>query len=106
MAQPIETRIKPGLPPAYDGDCATGRAFLTSILLYVSLTRDNLQDEQAWIHWALSYFKSGHVATFAEHITCKEVESGVLVYANWEEFQAVFIATFCPENESTMAIML
>ena len=33
------------------------------------------------------------------------MESGVLVYANWEEFQAVFIATFCPENESTTAIM-
>ena len=104
-AQPVKTQIKPGLPPAYDGDRATGRAFLTSILLYVSLTGDNLQDEQARIHWALSYFKSGRAATFAERITCKEMESGVLVYANWEEFQAVFIATFCPENKSTTAIM-
>ena len=59
-AQPIKTRIKPGLPPAYDGD----RAFLTSIFLYVSLTGDGLQDEQARIHWALSYFKSGPAATF------------------------------------------
>ena len=104
-AQPVKTRIKPGLPPAYDGDRATGRAFLTSILLYVSLTGDDLQDEQAQIHWALSYFKSGRTVTFAECITRKEMESRVLVYANWDEFQAVFIATFCPENESTMAIM-
>ena len=104
-AQPVKTRIKPRLPPTYDGDCATGRTFLTSILLYVSLTGDDLQDEQAWIHWALSYFKSGRVVTFAECITCKEMESGVLVYPNWDKFQAVFIATFCPENESTMAIM-
>ena len=79
--------------------------FLTSILLYISLTGDDLQDEQAWIHWALSYFRSGCAATFAECITRKEMESGVLVYANWEEFQVVFIATFCPENESTTAIM-
>ena len=104
-AQPIKTRIKPGLPPAYDGDRVTGRAFLTSILLYISLTGDDLQDEQAQIHWALSYFKSGRAAMLAECVTCKEMESGVLVYANWEEFQAVFIATFCPENESTTAIM-
>ena len=79
--------------------------FLTSILLYVSLTGDDLQDEQAQIHWALSYFKSGHAATFTERITPKEMESGVLVYDNWEEFQVVFIATFCPENKSTIAIM-
>ena len=104
-AQPVKTRIKPGLPPAYDGDRVTGHAFLTSILLYVSLTGDDLQDEQARIHWALSYFKSGRAAMFAERITRKEMESGVLVYPNWDKFKAVFIATFCPENESTMAIM-
>ena len=105
MALPIETRIKLGLPPVYDGDCVTGRMFLTSILLYVLLTGVNLQDEQAQIHWALSYFKSGCMATFAERITCKEMESGVLVYADWDKFQVVFIAMFCSENESTTAIM-
>jgi hypothetical protein len=62
------SRVKPGALSNFDGDRAQGRAFLTSCELYISLTASDFVDEQVHIHWALSYFKGGCVASFAEHI--------------------------------------
>jgi hypothetical protein len=62
------SRVKPGVPSNFDGDRVQGRAFLTSCELYISLTTSDFVDEQVRIHWALSYFKGGRVASFAEHI--------------------------------------
>jgi hypothetical protein len=44
-----------------------GWSFLTSCCLYISLSINDFAEEQAQIHWALSYFKSGRAATFADH---------------------------------------
>jgi hypothetical protein len=57
------------------------------------------------IHWALSYFKGGHTASFAERILHQELRSGKMCFASWREFTEEFAATFCPENEATMALM-
>jgi hypothetical protein len=62
------SRVKPGIPSHFDGDRAQGHAFLTSCELYSSLTQSDFVDEQVRIHWALSYFKGRHAASFAKHI--------------------------------------
>jgi hypothetical protein len=62
------SRVIPGIPNHFDGDRAQGHAFLTSCELYISLTQSDFIDEQVRIHWALSYFKGGRVASFAERI--------------------------------------
>jgi hypothetical protein len=62
-------------------------------------------DEQVHIHWALSYFKGGHAASFAEHILWQELQSGKMCFASWHDFTEEFVATFCPENEATTALM-
>jgi hypothetical protein len=62
------SRVKPSVPSNFDRDRAQGRAFLTSCELYISLTTSDFIDEQVCIHWALSYFKGGHAASFAECI--------------------------------------
>jgi hypothetical protein len=62
-------------------------------------------DEQAHIHWALSFFKSGRVATFAERIVRQEMRTGVMAFADWTDFTSEFMSTFCPENEATSALM-
>jgi hypothetical protein len=59
-------QIKPASPDNFDGDRSKGHAFLTSCELYLSLTGSDYPDEQSCIHWALSFFKSGRAATFAE----------------------------------------
>jgi hypothetical protein len=99
------SRVKPGIPSHFDGDRAQGRAFLTSCELYISLTQSDFVNEQVRIHWALSYFKGGRVASFAEHILRQELQSGKMCFASWHDFTEEFAATFCPENEATMALM-
>jgi hypothetical protein len=66
------SRVKPGNPSHFDGDRVQGCAFLTSCELYISLTASDFIDEQVHIHWALSYFKGGRAASFAERILRQE----------------------------------
>jgi hypothetical protein len=98
-------RLKPGVPPSFDGDHAKGCAFMNSCVLYQSLCAAEFQDDQAKIHWVLSYMKSDHTATFADHTICYETKYDSPRYGSWDTFQRVFIKTFCPENESTHALM-
>jgi hypothetical protein len=98
-------RIKPANPDNFDGDRSKGHAFLTSCELYLSLTGADYPDEQARIHWALSFFKSGCAATFSERIVRKEMRTGVMAFADWTDFTLEFTSTFCPENEATSALM-
>jgi hypothetical protein len=40
---------------------------------YISLTQLDFVEDQVRIHWALSYFKGGCAATFAERIIRQEM---------------------------------
>jgi hypothetical protein len=99
------SRVKLGVPSHFDGDRAQGRAFLTSCKLYISLTKSDFVNDQVRIHWALSYFKGGRVASFTEHILHQELRSGKMCFDSWREFMEEFAVTFCPENEATTALM-
>jgi hypothetical protein len=98
-------RIKPANPDNFDGDRSKGHAFLTSCELYLLLTGADYPDEQARIHWALSFFKSGRAAMFAERIVRKEMRTGVMAFADWMDFTLEFMSTFRPENEAMSALM-
>jgi hypothetical protein len=76
-----------------------------SCKLYISLTKSDFVDEQVRIHWALSYFKGGRAASFAEHILRQELWSGKMCFTSSHNFTEEFTSTFCPENEATMALM-
>jgi hypothetical protein len=97
--------IKPASPDNFDGDRSKGHAFLTSYDLYLLLTGPDYPDEQARIHWALLFLKSGCVATFAERIVRQEMRTGVMVFADWMIFTSEFMSTFCPENEAMSVLM-
>jgi hypothetical protein len=99
------SRVNPGAPSNFNGDRAQGRVFLTSCELYISLSQSDFVEHQVRIHWALSYFKGGHVVTFTEQIIRQEMQSGKMCFASWDEFREEFMAVFCPENEATMALM-
>jgi hypothetical protein len=98
-------RIKPANPDNFDGDRSKGHAFLTSCELYLSLMGADYPDEQARIHWALSFFKSGRAATFAKHIVSQEMKTGVMAFTDWTDFTSEFMSTFCPENKATSALI-
>jgi hypothetical protein len=73
--------------------------------LYISLSQSDFVEDQVQIHWALSYFKGGRAATFAERVIRQEMRSGKMCFASWDEFREEFTAAFCPENEATTALM-
>jgi hypothetical protein len=99
------SRVKPGVPSNFDRDRAQGHTFLTSCGLYISLTQSDFVEDQVRIHWALSYFKGGHVANFAEHIIRQEMRTGKMCFTSWDEFREEFTAAFCPENKATTVLM-
>jgi hypothetical protein len=66
----------------------------------------NISDvRMVWNITALSYFKGGHAASFAERILRQELRSGKMCFASWREFTEEFVVMFCPENEVTTALM-
>jgi hypothetical protein len=69
--------------------------------LYISLTASDFIDKQVCIHWALSYFKGGHAASFAKCILQQELRSGKMCFTSWSNFTEKFRSMFCPENEVT-----
>jgi hypothetical protein len=82
-----------------------GHAFLMSCELYISLKASDFVNEQVCIHWALSYFKGGRAASFAERILRQELWSGKMCFASWSNFMEEFVSVFCPENEAITALM-
>jgi hypothetical protein len=76
------SRVNPGAPRDFDRDRAQGCMFLTSCELYILLSQSDFVEDQVQIHWALSYFKGGHVATFAECVIQQEMQSGKMCFAS------------------------
>jgi hypothetical protein len=99
------SRVTPGAPSNFDGDRAQEHMFLMSCELYISLSQSDFIEDQVRIHWALSYFKGGRVANFAERIIRQEMRTGKMCFASWDEFREEFMAAFCPENKATTALM-
>jgi hypothetical protein len=56
--------IKPVTPNNFSGDCAKGRAFLSSCNLYIGLAPTQFVDDQVKIMWAFSFMKSDQAARF------------------------------------------
>jgi Retrotransposon gag protein/Zinc knuckle len=96
--------LKPAAPNEFDGDRLKGRAFLNSCRLYISLCADQFRDEQAQVHWALSFMKSGRAALYANQILRKETSDGHPAFFYWRDFEQDFTAKFCPKNEATSAL--
>jgi hypothetical protein len=69
------------------------------------LTALDFPDEQVHIHWALSYFKSGHAVTFAKHIVRQEMKTGKMCFASWGNSTIELASMFCLENKATIALM-
>jgi len=96
--------LKPATPNEFDGDRLKGRAFLNSCRLYITLCEHQFQDEQAQIHWALSFMKSGRAALHANRILRKEASDDLPAFFSWRDFEKDFSAKFCPKNEATAAL--
>ena len=56
------SKIKPALPPDFNGDRMHGRAFLNSCSTYICLCPSHFDSDQQKILWAMSFIKDGCAA--------------------------------------------
>jgi hypothetical protein len=99
-------KLKPTPLSDFDGNRKKGRKFLNQCKLYIKLCETDFTDETTMIHWALSYMKSGCVATvtFTEEIISHETTKGLLRFDTWLDFCKEFEERFCLLDEATMAV--
>src|ERR1700720_1577769 len=96
--------LTPATPSEFDGDWLTGRAFLNSCRLYISLCDEQFRVEQAQIQWALSFMKSGRAALYANRILRKEASDDLPAFFQWRDFERDFVSKFCQKDEATAAL--
>ena len=65
---PKLANIRLAIPTDFDGDHGKGHAFFNTCCLYFAIVGDLFLNDQARIHWALSFFKSDRVGRFANKI--------------------------------------
>ena len=65
---PKLANVRPAIPMDFDGDCGKGHAFFNTCCLYFAIIGDLFPNDQAHIHWPLSFFKSDRVAHFANKV--------------------------------------
>lgn len=100
-----DSRLKPSPPMDFDGDRTKGQTFLNQCELYFGLRPSDFDTDQVKINWTLSFMKSGRAAAFADRVISYQTEKGKARYYGWSAFRSAFVETFCPLNESTMAIV-
>jgi hypothetical protein len=104
-APPRRVEIKPANPSEFDGDREKRQAFLNSCDIYFMICSDLFPNEQARIHWALSFFKSDRAARFSNTVLRSEAKWKHPHFNDWSVFSKTFIDLFCPKNEQLMALM-
>ncbi|KIJ25009.1 hypothetical protein M422DRAFT_274116 [Sphaerobolus stellatus SS14] len=64
----------------------------------------DFDDEQARISWALTFFKTGQAASFADRILRTQSRTGKPYFANWSAFELEFKKRVTPRNRQVTAI--
>jgi hypothetical protein len=98
------SRVKPATPPDCDGDHEKGHAFLNTYSIYFVICRSLFPNDQARIHWTLSYFKSNRAACFANRVFRSVLKGKGDYFKDWEAFEKTFVDQFCPKNEQLTAL--
>ena len=49
--------------------------------------------------------KNDRAATFADRVLRQEAKTNLPRFGTWRNFRAVFIKSFCPENEATYSLL-
>ena len=65
---PKLVKVRPATPTDFDRDHRKGHVFFNMCCLYFAIVGDLFPNDQAHIHWALSFFKSDRVACFTNKV--------------------------------------
>ncbi|KAF5362869.1 hypothetical protein D9758_007069 [Tetrapyrgos nigripes] len=95
------SHAKASPPGIFDGQHANSQVWWTSAIIYASTV--HFKDDIAKIMWVLSYFQTGHAATYCQSLINYGHLYGSSCFDTWREFEAEFIKEFMPEDEHTQA---
>ena len=101
---PKLAKVRPATLTYFDGDCGKGHVFFNTCCLYFVIVGDLFPNDQACIHWALSFFKLDHAACFANKVLRHETKGKGNYFQDWDTFEKMFSDQFCPKNEQLMAL--
>ncbi|KIJ49867.1 hypothetical protein M422DRAFT_246232 [Sphaerobolus stellatus SS14] len=73
--------------PAPPGNAPSVQVMDEDTPLYFSIAGRAFQDEQARVSWALTFFKTGQAASFADRILRTQSRTGKPYFANWSAFK-------------------
>ncbi|KIJ46784.1 hypothetical protein M422DRAFT_249518 [Sphaerobolus stellatus SS14] len=97
-------QMRPSNPLDFDGNQMKGQAFLNSCNLYFSIARCAFHNQQARISWALTFFKSGQAASFADRILRTQTSTRAPYFADWKAFEAELKNdSHCETNKSPLS---
>ena len=103
----VSDRVRPNRPHAFDGERASGRAFLNSCRLYMAICSAEFHDDQTRINWVLSYMNLGRAAKFSARVMRHLTNTGMPMFTDYRSFQQYFVTNFCPiDEEMTAALTL
>ena len=97
-------KVRPATPTDFDRDCGKGCVFFNMCCLYFTIVGDLFPNDQACIHWVLSFFKLDHAAHFANKVLQHETKGKGNYFKDWDAFEKMFSDQFCPKNEQLMAL--
>ena len=95
-------KVRPATLMDFDKDCGKGCVFFNMCCLYFVIVGDLFPNDQACIHWELSFFKSDHAACFTNKILKHETKGKGNYFKDWDTFDKMFSNQFCPKNEQLM----
>ena len=72
-------------------------------MIYFTICNDHFPNDQAHMHWALSFFKTDHAAHFSDKVLCSW-RKGKVYYLDWDVFKEDFVEHFFPKDEQLSAI--
>ncbi|PPQ86407.1 hypothetical protein CVT24_004677 [Panaeolus cyanescens] len=102
---PTRSALKPSVPPTYNGDRATGRAFLNTCDAYYSLRPEDFRDTQTRIHWVLTYMTADRAGKWTDRVyTWERQNPGTPRFATWEDFETAFKREFFPRDPEQVAM--
>ena len=78
--------------------------YSTLLTIYFMVVGDLFPNDQSWIHWVLSFFKSDQAAHFTNKVLWSEGKGKGHYFRNWEAFEKTFLDQFCPKNKQLTAL--
>ena len=105
---PKLANVRLAISTDFDRDC--GKDMCSSICAASTLQSlgtiagDLFPNDQACIHWALSFFKSDRAACFANKVLRHETKGKGNYFQDWDAFEKIFSNQFCPKHKQLMAL--